>query len=194
MKKTTKTKSSKKNSLVQPSTISAEQDIVGLITTLVQKLVSLETKIDTVLSRILERNIELPKQQLPLVTNVTTKPNQNFNLSSNSSPSSSSSVFSQQNKNIRPMFKVICADCKKNCEVPFKPSNGRAVYCKECFTKRKTNRNFIPKVEEKPREVLLVQQPISKKTQAVKPAVVSIVKKQPVAKMPKKKSVKKNKK
>ena len=37
----------------------------------------------------------------------------------------------------REMFKAVCADCKKECEVPFKPSGDRPVYCKECFGKRK---------------------------------------------------------
>ena len=37
----------------------------------------------------------------------------------------------------REMHKAICADCKKECEVPFKPSGGRPIYCKECFSKRK---------------------------------------------------------
>ena len=37
----------------------------------------------------------------------------------------------------REMFKATCEECKKECEVPFKPSGGRPVYCKECFSKRK---------------------------------------------------------
>ncbi len=37
----------------------------------------------------------------------------------------------------REMFKVTCSDCKKECEVPFKPSGDRPVYCKDCFSKRK---------------------------------------------------------
>jgi len=35
------------------------------------------------------------------------------------------------------MHKAICADCKKECTVPFKPSGDRPVYCKECFAKRR---------------------------------------------------------
>jgi len=35
------------------------------------------------------------------------------------------------------MHKATCAGCKKDCEVPFKPSGDRPVYCKECFSKRK---------------------------------------------------------
>jgi CxxC-x17-CxxC domain-containing protein len=37
----------------------------------------------------------------------------------------------------REMHKATCADCKKECEVPFKPTGDRPVYCKECFSKRK---------------------------------------------------------
>ena len=37
----------------------------------------------------------------------------------------------------REMHKAVCAECKKECDVPFKPSGDRPVYCKECFSKRK---------------------------------------------------------
>ena len=37
----------------------------------------------------------------------------------------------------REMHKATCADCQKECEVPFKPSGDRPVYCRECFSKRK---------------------------------------------------------
>ncbi|OGW80335.1 MAG: hypothetical protein A3G33_01140 [Omnitrophica bacterium RIFCSPLOWO2_12_FULL_44_17] len=37
----------------------------------------------------------------------------------------------------RVLHKAICADCKKDCEIPFQPSPGRPVYCKACFSVRK---------------------------------------------------------
>jgi len=37
----------------------------------------------------------------------------------------------------REMHKAVCADCGKECEVPFKPTEGRPVFCKECFMKKK---------------------------------------------------------
>jgi len=37
----------------------------------------------------------------------------------------------------REMHKAVCSECKKECEVPFKPTEGKPVYCKECFAKRK---------------------------------------------------------
>ncbi|MFH1420716.1 MAG: CxxC-x17-CxxC domain-containing protein [Candidatus Aenigmatarchaeota archaeon] len=37
----------------------------------------------------------------------------------------------------REMHKATCSDCKKECEVPFKPTEGRPVFCKECFMKHR---------------------------------------------------------
>ncbi|MBF0330509.1 MAG: hypothetical protein HQL17_01125 [Candidatus Omnitrophica bacterium] len=38
----------------------------------------------------------------------------------------------------RQLYPVVCADCKKNCEIPFKPSADRPAYCNECFRQRKS--------------------------------------------------------
>ncbi|MEA2035784.1 MAG: CxxC-x17-CxxC domain-containing protein [Euryarchaeota archaeon] len=35
----------------------------------------------------------------------------------------------------REMHKAICSDCGKECEVPFKPAEGRPVYCTDCLPK-----------------------------------------------------------
>jgi CxxC-x17-CxxC domain-containing protein len=35
----------------------------------------------------------------------------------------------------REMHKAVCADCGKDCEVPFKPIEGRPVYCRDCYRK-----------------------------------------------------------
>jgi CxxC-x17-CxxC domain-containing protein len=35
----------------------------------------------------------------------------------------------------REMHKAVCADCGKSCEVPFKPTEGRPVYCRDCYRK-----------------------------------------------------------
>jgi CxxC-x17-CxxC domain-containing protein len=37
----------------------------------------------------------------------------------------------------REMHKATCAECGQECEVPFKPAEGRPVYCKECYRKKK---------------------------------------------------------
>lgn len=41
------------------------------------------------------------------------------------------------NKGPREMHKAVCSECNKECEVPFKPSEDRPVYCRDCFSKRK---------------------------------------------------------
>jgi CxxC-x17-CxxC domain-containing protein len=35
------------------------------------------------------------------------------------------------------MHQAICAQCGKPCEVPFKPTSGRPVYCNDCFGSKK---------------------------------------------------------
>jgi CxxC-x17-CxxC domain-containing protein len=37
-------------------------------------------------------------------------------------------------------YTAVCADCGKECTVPFKPVKDRPVYCRECWTKRKPTR------------------------------------------------------
>ncbi|MBU2522919.1 MAG: DNA-directed RNA polymerase [Nanoarchaeota archaeon] len=37
----------------------------------------------------------------------------------------------------REMHKATCSECKKECEVPFKPTEGKPVFCRDCFNKRK---------------------------------------------------------
>ncbi len=37
----------------------------------------------------------------------------------------------------REMHKATCADCKTECEVPFAPTEGRPVYCRDCFQKHR---------------------------------------------------------
>jgi len=40
----------------------------------------------------------------------------------------------------REMHKIKCSDCGSESEVPFKPTEGRAVYCQTCFQKHRPPR------------------------------------------------------
>lgn len=40
------------------------------------------------------------------------------------------------NSGPREMHKATCSECKKECEVPFKPTEGREVFCKDCYAKK----------------------------------------------------------
>lgn len=40
------------------------------------------------------------------------------------------------------MHPAVCDECKKDCEVPFKPTSSKPIYCSDCFKKKdrsKTN-------------------------------------------------------
>lgn len=45
----------------------------------------------------------------------------------------------------REMFKATCSNCGKECEVPFRPTNGKPVYCSDCFEKMGGRRNDSPR-------------------------------------------------
>ena len=37
------------------------------------------------------------------------------------------------------MHKAICDECHKECQVPFRPSGDKPIYCNECFSKKRNN-------------------------------------------------------
>ncbi|PIN94329.1 DNA-directed RNA polymerase [Candidatus Pacearchaeota archaeon CG10_big_fil_rev_8_21_14_0_10_30_48] len=47
--------------------------------------------------------------------------------------------FNRGPRNFGPkeMHKAICSECKKECEVPFKPAEGKPVFCRDCYAKKK---------------------------------------------------------
>jgi CxxC-x17-CxxC domain-containing protein len=42
----------------------------------------------------------------------------------------------------REMHTVKCSDCGAEAQVPFKPTEGRPVYCKDCYQKHRPPRRF----------------------------------------------------
>lgn len=36
----------------------------------------------------------------------------------------------------REMHDAVCSDCGQQTQVPFRPTEGRPVYCRDCFAKR----------------------------------------------------------
>ncbi len=47
------------------------------------------------------------------------------------------------------MFSATCSACHKACEVPFRPSGDKPVYCRECFIEKGPNDNRVGKSFEK---------------------------------------------
>ena len=116
-----------------------EPNIEALIDKIQQQLILLEKKIDTLISQSSER---------PSGGSNYSKPFRRFDNSQRFGRGGRGNNYRE-----RSFTKAICADCKTECEVPFKPTGDRPVYCKECFTKRKEGGgSFKAKFEYNPRE------------------------------------------
>jgi CxxC-x17-CxxC domain-containing protein len=35
------------------------------------------------------------------------------------------------------MFPAVCSSCGKDTQVPFRPTSGKPVYCRDCFATRR---------------------------------------------------------
>lgn len=53
-------------------------------------------------------------------------------------PSRESGRYSRNRREVE-MTKVTCSSCGAECEVPFKPTSSKPVYCNDCFAKNKPN-------------------------------------------------------
>jgi CxxC-x17-CxxC domain-containing protein len=93
-------------------------DIAALLAKIQEQLHQLDRKVDSLLSKPLPP--PKPSQQ-PSVAQRPPEP-----------------------QKLRQMYQATCADCKKDCEVPFKPTGDRPVYCQECFRQRKAIRTLKP--------------------------------------------------
>lgn len=52
---------------------------------------------------------------------------------------SSRRSFDRRDSGRREMHQTTCAQCGKDCEVPFRPSGDRPVYCSDCFEQRRND-------------------------------------------------------
>jgi len=105
------------------------QDLSGLMVNIQEQLGFLEKKIDALIAQSQEKTIREQHQPKPFQP----KPFQRFDQPRHQGSQRPDNNFNRE----RTLHKAICADCSKECEVPFKPSQDRPVYCKDCFSKRK---------------------------------------------------------
>ena len=49
--------------------------------------------------------------------------------------------FKRSNFREKEMFKAVCDECGQECEVPFKPSNDKPIFCSTCFSKKNEGRS-----------------------------------------------------
>lgn len=150
-----------------------DPDIVGLIIKVREQLTSLENKVDILVNRSLPKPAEVKPLPQPFQPPVNTHA-QNGGMHDN-------------RHRERVMHKTICADCKKECQVPFRPSEGRPVYCQECFSRRKAGNSFKANIDNRPKEAVPIPVTNIDKPQAgekKKPVTKkkSVEKKKPVSK------------
>ncbi len=107
-----------------------ETDATFMLNKILQQLIILENKIDTLAS-------SQPRQERY----------QRFDRPRQHDRGNQDRGFRE-----RSFTRVICADCHKECEVPFKPSGDRPVYCKDCFAKRKGDNPFRGERDDRQRE------------------------------------------
>ena len=123
----------RKSVLVTPQD---EPDVVGFINKVQQQLSAMEKKLDILITQSSKR---------PFEKNYSQRPSGRF-----SHPHRHDRGRQDNDPRERTYTRVICADCKKECEVPFKPSGGRPVYCKECFSKHKKGSPFNTNRDSRP--------------------------------------------
>ena len=139
------------------SLLAAPQDepgVAGLIDKVQQQLSAVEKKLDILISQSSKRPFERSYSQ---------KPSRRFDHSHRHDRGRESNGSRE-----RTYTRVICAGCNKECEIPFKPSGGRPVYCKECFSKRKKDNLFNANRDNRPEERGFSREHRSDKRQAEK--------------------------
>ncbi len=111
--------------------LAAPQDdpgVISLINKIEQRFSAIEKKLDILIGQ---------SSKSPFEKNYSQKPFQRFDHSRHHERERQG-----YGPRERTYTRVICADCSKECEIPFKPSGDRPVYCKECFAKRKESHPF----------------------------------------------------
>ena len=160
-----------------------ESELFNLLTKIQEQMTALDKKVDSLVNR----SLPPVKPSFPQLKPSFVQPVNHAQAHASARPNDPPKG--------RPMFRAICADCKKECELPFKPSGDRPVYCKECFSRRKTGNTFKATTDNKPKEALPVQEVIHA-AMSIPDLPVKEKKKAAVAKKPagKKKLISKKKK
>jgi len=88
--------------------------------------------------------------------------------------------FGRSNYRDKQMFSAVCDNCGKNCEVPFKPSGGKPVYCSDCFDKNRGggSQNVGPTKEQ----FEIINSKLDKILKALNPVVKEVNDSKPVKK------------
>lgn len=153
-----------------------------------ERLYMLERKMD-VLANLIKPNsaqVKVAPPKAPQLQQQTSpiNPSQIYNP-----PNNHNNHNNHNHQNHRPkerqMYQTICADCQKECEVPFKPTGDRPIYCKECFTRRRNGQGNKSNIPNAPTPTHTPAPAAAKQAPKTKtPAAAKAKKKAPAAKKP----------
>lgn len=105
-------------------------DIISLLNKIQERLARMEHKIDMLGNG---APVKAPEERpLPVQAQVPAPVQQQ------PAPVNQANAGKKKHRRERQMYHVVCADCKKECDVPFKPTGDRPVYCRECYARRKS--------------------------------------------------------
>jgi CxxC-x17-CxxC domain-containing protein len=111
-------------------------DIAAFMFRIEQKLAFIEKKMDLLIGQTPSKSFEA---NLPVSSVLQTVP-QHLSPEVQRVSGPGASHGHSRGRREKTLHKTVCADCQKDCEVPFKPTGERPVYCKECFSSRKASR------------------------------------------------------
>jgi CxxC-x17-CxxC domain-containing protein len=120
-----------------PLEIAPDIDMVGILNKIQQQLTFLEKKIDSLIG----------KPASPAYSSQPARPFQHPGHSHGRDDGRQGNSYRE-----RTLHRAICAECKKECEVPFRPTGDRPVYCKDCFSKRRKESPFQERSDNAPRK------------------------------------------
>lgn len=107
-----------------------EPDLAGFISKVQQQLSTMEKKLDILIGQSSKRPFEKSYSQ---------RPPQRFDRSQRHDRGRQGGGHREKT-----YTKVICSDCNKECEIPFKPSEDRPVFCSDCFAIRNKDHSYSP--------------------------------------------------
>lgn len=136
MKKLIRSKSaSEPTDLVLPQ---VETDLAGLVNKMYEQLVVLEKKVDILISRSSDHVQDGNRFQ---------KSGPRFRHHDRPGGAKYDDRARERN-----FTQAVCAECGKKCELPFRPTGDRPVYCRDCFSARNDSGSFKGKFGNRSRE------------------------------------------
>lgn len=104
-----------------------KNDVAGMMVQIQEQLAVMNEKLDSFMTKSLTELAQAMAAAKPVVRTAPT------------APQTQGPVRPTQHKflNQRQMYAVVCYECGKDAELPFKPSGDRPVFCPECFAARR---------------------------------------------------------